>query len=115
MLILEDEFIIAMDLEQLCRDHGASDAQIVRTLAELDGDPEQRFDAAIIDVMLGGETTLPVARRLVASGMPFVFATGFSATEEMLAEFRGVPVVGKPYSSDDVIVALSQAIARKPD
>ena len=30
ILILEDEFLIAMDVEQLCRDHGAADVVIAR-------------------------------------------------------------------------------------
>ena len=34
VLILEDEFLIAMDVEQLCRDHGAADVIILRRLED---------------------------------------------------------------------------------
>ena len=30
ILVLEDEFLIAMDVEQLCRDHGAEDVAVAR-------------------------------------------------------------------------------------
>ena len=32
ILILEDEFLIALDVEQLCRDHGATDIIVERDL-----------------------------------------------------------------------------------
>lgn len=34
ILVLEDEFLIAMDVEQICRDYGASDVIIARTIEE---------------------------------------------------------------------------------
>ncbi|TIX32026.1 MAG: response regulator, partial [Mesorhizobium sp.] len=32
ILVLEDEFLIAMDVEQLCRDHGAAEVTIAREI-----------------------------------------------------------------------------------
>lgn len=111
MLVLEDEFLIAMDLEQHCRDHGAADVVICRSIAEV-GDPSARFDAAIIDVMLGAQSTFDFARDLAAAGLPFVFATGYSDTPAMLKGFPDVPVIPKPYISSQVTEALEQALGR---
>ena len=111
ILLLEDEFLIAMDVEQLCRDHGAHDVRIIRSLDELAADPEPRPDAAIIDVMLGEGSTLPFARQLYETGVPFVFASGYSDREEIFRAFPGVSVVGKPYSGDDLVKALAEARA----
>ena len=62
ILVLEDEFLIAMDVEQLCRDHGALDVAVARSLEEIaDG---LAFDAAIVDVLLGGVSTFDFAARL---------------------------------------------------
>ena len=56
ILVLEDEFLIAMDVEQLCRDHGAGEVVIAGNLAEIDEDGlGTRFDAAIVDLMLVGK------------------------------------------------------------
>jgi DNA-binding NarL/FixJ family response regulator len=111
ILLLEDEFLIAMDVEQLCRDHGAHDVRIVRSLDELADDPDPRPDAAIIDVMLGEGSTLPFARQLYETGVPFVFASGYSDHEEIFQAFPGVSVVGKPYSGDDLVKAVAHAHA----
>ncbi len=66
LLLLEDEILIAMDVEQLCRDNGAEDVVTIRDLSQIEPDGlAGRFDAAIVDLMLGGESTLDFAKRLV--------------------------------------------------
>lgn len=109
LLVLEDEFLIAMDVEQLCRDHGANDISIHKSVAEAMKD-ETRFDAAIVDVMLGGESTLPFAAGLRHRGVPFIFASGYTDRTEINSAFPDVTIIGKPYSGDDLIAALIGAI-----
>ncbi|TIN02778.1 MAG: response regulator, partial [Mesorhizobium sp.] len=54
-----------MDVEQLCRDHGADEVVIARDLTEVDGrEVATRFDAAIVDLMLGGASTIDFASGL---------------------------------------------------
>ena len=114
VLVLEDEYLIALDVEQMCRDHGAEDVVILRRLDELADDPlaVSGFQLAIVDVRLGGDTTLEFARQLAANRIPFVFATGYAETEQLFEAFPGVAVIGKPYSSDVLIAALCAAIKR---
>ena len=116
ILILEDEYLIAMDVEQLCRDHGAEDTVLIR---DLDGIDEaiagERFDAAVIDAMLGGCSTLDFARTLKERKVPFVFATGYDDAAERFADFPDVPVVGKPYSGKELIEAIVRAAGREAD
>ncbi len=49
---------------------------------------------------LGSETSLPVARRLAAVGIPFVFATGYGESFRIPPELGAVPLVRKPYTAD---------------
>ncbi|WP_347566936.1 response regulator [Mesorhizobium sp. WSM4906] len=113
ILVLEDEFLIAMDVEQLCRDQGAADVTIVRDLAEIDlGHGLSSFDAAIVDLMLGGVSTLDFAKRLRGEGVPFVFASGYSDAEEIEGSFPEIRLVAKPYSGDDLIEAVALACGR---
>jgi len=111
VLILEDEFLIAMDVEQLCRDNGAQDVTILRTLKEFkepaEGGPA--FDVAIVDLMLGGESTVDFAKRLRERGTPFIFASGYTDLNELRASFPGVVLVGKPYGSEELIAAVTRA------
>lgn len=110
ILILEDEFLIAMDVEQLCRDHGAADVFISRSVIE--AETLEGFDAAIIDLMLGGVSTIGFASRLQERGVPFVFASGYTDVEEITEKFPEVTFVGKPYAGDDLIGAVAAAKER---
>ena len=113
ILVLEDEFLIAMDVEQLCRDHGALDVAIARGLTELDErEVPSRFDAAVIDLMLDGASTLDFAGRLRSAGVPFVFASGYSESDELRLAFPDIRLVTKPYSGDDLVAALAAACGR---
>ncbi|TPM37748.1 response regulator [Mesorhizobium sp. B2-3-4] len=113
ILVLEDEFLIAMDVEQLCRDHGAGEVVIARDLTEIDGHKvATHFDAAIVDLMLGGASTLEFAAGLRETGVPFVFASGYSDADEIKASFPGIRLVTKPYSGQDLVEAVALAYGR---
>jgi len=114
ILIVEDEFLIAMDVEQLCRDNGASDIMIKRSVAEIEPeDAVDGFDVAIVDFMLSGVSTLPFAQRLHRRRRPFVITSGYVDTAEILTALPGVGVVGKPFSGPDLIDALAAAVGRR--
>ncbi len=117
VLLLEDELLIALEVEQICQDEGCEQVLTFRDLAEMNDRlatiPE--VDLAIIDVVVGSGTTLHFANELRQRKIPFVFATGLSANEEVFGEFSGVPVVTKPYASEKLVQALRTAIAQKAD
>ncbi|MDX8523234.1 response regulator [Mesorhizobium sp. MSK_1335] len=113
ILVLEDEFLIAMDVEQLCREHGAADVTVARELGEIDGLAlPSRFDAAVVDLMLDGVSTLDFAARLRSEGVPFVFASGYSDSDEVKDSFPDILLVTKPYSGGDLIEAVAIACGR---
>ncbi len=109
VLVVEDESLIAIDVEQRCRDSGASGVTIVSTPARLDGDVEF-FDAAIVEVVLRGASTAGFARSLMRRGIPFVFGTAHADHQQLFREFPGVAVVSKPYGGADLVVTLARAV-----
>jgi CheY-like chemotaxis protein len=109
ILVLEDEYLIAMDIEQLCRDHGAGEVSICREIPDIPADAPVAFDVAILDVMLHDESTLSFAESLRSRGIPFVFASGYADDVDKFAPFSGVPVIGKPYSPEGLIGAILEA------
>jgi CheY-like chemotaxis protein len=112
ILVMEDEYLIAMDVEQMCHDHGAEEVLILRTLKEL-GDRtivERGISVAVVDVMLAGESTVEFAKSLRESQIPFVFATGYAENEHLFEAFPGIRVVGKPYSGPTLITAIVEAM-----
>lgn len=108
ILVLEDEYLIAMDVEMLCRDHGAVEVVVKRTVGEL-SEPLAEFDVAIVDLMLAGESTLPFAQELKRSNRPFVFASGYVDNDDVFKDFPDVRVVSKPYGGRDLIEAITAA------
>lgn len=111
VLVLEDEFLIAMDIEQICRDHGAENVIIKRAVSEL-GDEvwAEKFDIVLVDLMLAGQPTFPFAKALRDRNVPFVFASGYTDVEKLAADFPGVGFISKPYSEKGLIDALRDAI-----
>jgi light-regulated signal transduction histidine kinase (bacteriophytochrome)/CheY-like chemotaxis protein len=108
-LIVEDNVIIAMEAEDILRDLGFEDCQIVgsvqaaRETIEL-GD----ISFAMLDVNLGKETSEEAATLLQARGIPFIFASGYGERSFTTARFEGVPVITKPYSERDIRTAISR-------
>ena len=108
VLLVEDSLIIAMDAEdillKLGADSVATASSVPQALAELrEGAPT----AAILDINLGSETSLPIADRLHALGIPFLFATGYGEQAQLPAIHANVPVLQKPYTIEGVAKALS--------
>ena len=69
-----------------------------------------RIDAAVLDVNLGGELIYPLADVLVADRVPFVFITGYGA-EEIEPRYAHVPVLQKPIEAE----ALKSVFVRPGD
>lgn len=115
ILVMEDEFLIALDVEQLCQDHGAEEVIILRTLKELGEQPveDRGINVAVVDVMLAGESTVEFAKTLQDRKVPFVFATGYAENEHLFEAFPGIRVVGKPYAGPTLITAILEAVMQQ--
>lgn len=111
ILVAEDEPLVAMLLEDVLQDAGATILGPVGTVAEaLVLAATQRPDVAVLDLNLSGETCLAIADALVAAGVPFLLATGYGG-ENPLPRHAGVQVLQKPYEPAALIAALSRMSA----
>ncbi len=113
VLVVEDDSLLAMDLETTLVEAGAVVVDLCQTLDEA----MQRADAAdfavaVLDFGLGSETVSPVARRLVNLGVPFVLYTGKSRHEPSLAEWSDCSIVEKPASSRALVSAVRTVLSR---
>lgn len=113
VLIVEDEVLIAIDLETMLRDNGhevAGTAASVGDASELLED--LRPDIAVLDVNLRGRSVVSVALRLHEIAVPFVLASGYSPNEMCGGDvLSGAVNVGKPFNENRLFQALHQAIA----
>src|SRR4051794_39150827 len=97
VLVVEDEFYIAIDMADTLKEHGAHVVGPVASVADAVDLIEctEHLDGAVVDLNLRGELAFPVARELAKRHVPFVFATGYDA-EIIPAEFRDVIRCEKP-------------------
>ncbi|CAH0343051.1 response regulator [Rhizobium sp. CECT 9324] len=82
ILVVEDEVWLAIELEDALREGGfdvIGPAASVRQALTLLND--QRPDAAVLDVTLGGEKVTPVALLLKSIGIPFILASASDPAE----------------------------------
>ncbi|MDQ0318861.1 light-regulated signal transduction histidine kinase (bacteriophytochrome)/CheY-like chemotaxis protein [Pararhizobium capsulatum DSM 1112] len=114
ILLLEDQMLIAMDVESMLSDRGFANVIVTNSMNEaLLIMRSQTPDAAILDINLGKDTSIPVAEELTRRGIPFVFATGYGESSIIPESLNSAPVVRKPYEIETVLDALSTAIAGK--
>lgn len=73
---------------------------------------ERALDGAILDVKLGAGLSFPVCKILSARRIPFIFLTGWSDTSLIPLEFRGAPVLGKPFEPGEMRSALAAMLDR---
>ncbi len=115
ILVLEDEFILALDAAASLEGCGAIVVgpaySVDKALALVEA---ERLDAAMLDVNIKGGTSLAVAVALQERGVPILFATGYGSCP------HGWPqgsVVDKPYSASQIGDALGLALgaARTPE
>jgi DNA-binding response OmpR family regulator len=112
VLVVEDDSLLAMDLEDMLVDAGATVVDVCQTLNEAMARANvDDFAVAVLDFTLGPHTASPVARRLLRRGVPFIFYTGKSRREPSLAEWRDCEIVEKPAPPRVLVSALRTAMA----
>ena len=97
ILIAEDEWFLANDLQTVLKSVGAD---VVALVGDLDDAQAQvargEFDLGIIDINLRGRHAFGLADELQRQGRPFVFFTGYGA-EIIPARFADVARIEKPF------------------
>jgi light-regulated signal transduction histidine kinase (bacteriophytochrome)/CheY-like chemotaxis protein len=109
IMLLEDQMLIAMDVESTLADRGFTSVSTVSSVAEALKLVNRAPPAiAILDINLGDGTSLPVAEELALRRIPFVFVTGYGDGGIIPDRFADVPVIRKPYEADALLAALNR-------
>ena len=112
-LVVDDEFLIALDLQEMLEQAGAAEVVCAGHVGDaLEAVRAGRFDLAVLDLHLGrsGGTSLPVAEVLSAAGTPFVFLTGMRADAVQTHGYPAAPVVEKPYEAANLMAAIQRLV-----
>ena len=120
LLVVEDELLVSMLIEEILGELGATVAGPHGRLADgLAAAKAERFDGAILDLNLAGESADPLADFLLTRGVPFIFITGYQR-ESIDRRYANVPVLQKPIDAgalESVLLTLlgSQPVLRAAD
>ncbi|WP_246204965.1 response regulator [Altericroceibacterium indicum] len=114
VLVVEDEFIIALDLSETVRDLGY-------TLEGPYADTENAFvaidrvmpDCAILDIRTADGEVYPLADTLTEAGVPIIFHSGHVQPEHIATRYPHAVACTKPCPPDRLVKVLEEAMHRK--
>jgi DNA-binding response OmpR family regulator len=108
ILIVEDELLVAMDLEATLTENGwrviGPVSDVPRAIAMIDAETP---DAVCLDMNLSGNSSAPIAQHLQARRIPFVVVSGYSERNVSDPAFDGAPLVQKPFMSEVLIDTIA--------
>jgi DNA-binding response OmpR family regulator len=101
LLLVEDEALIAMELEELTSRLGAEVTgpfwQVRDALRAL---RQEDVSGAILDIQLDGETSLAIADILLERGAPLLFVSG-GALASIPQKYAKLPLLAKPFEENE--------------
>jgi len=111
VLVVEDEFIIALDVSETVKDLGYAlegpfpdKAHAFRAIAD------DLPDCAILDVLTGDGEVYPLADALTEAGVPIIFHSGHVSPSEVRLRYPKAWACAKPCSPDKLIDVLQEAV-----
>jgi len=106
ILVIEDEPLVAMDVESSLT---AAGCEVVGPAATLERAKllieDASCDAALLDVNLAGQPVDELAILLTRNNCPFAFVTGYGR-DALPSGFRGAVVLGKPFGADQLLATV---------
>jgi DNA-binding response OmpR family regulator len=110
ILVVEDEFLIATLIEDMLHTAGCIVSGPIPRLGEaLEAVGRETYDAAILDVNLGGDRIDPVARALSCRNVPFAFVTGYGIGS-LPGDYAERPHLRKPFKMTDLLNTVSDLV-----
>ncbi|MEM6691537.1 MAG: HWE histidine kinase domain-containing protein, partial [Planctomycetota bacterium] len=109
-LIVEDNLVLAMEVEQLLLELGVESVETVPNL-ELAKSAIDRttYDCAVMDINLGSETSFDITTRLRGTETRVVLASGYDSKFDLPESLWDIPRIVKPINKVDLFDAISRA------
>jgi DNA-binding response OmpR family regulator len=107
LLIVEDEVIIAMELQSALEEAGAKVIGPAHTFkAAMQCAAHKEISAAILDLRLGSHSAGPIAQRLTERGIPFLIYSGQHENDPLRREWKTAPFLSKPATGSRLTAAI---------
>jgi len=113
LLIVEDVFLIALDIQRVLEGANAGQIVFARNFTEVSALAHRldEFDLAIVNPP--DPANLEIVTRLVAAGAAIVVCTA-ARMDLSGTPLAGAPLVVKPFSDDELLAACRKAIEERP-
>ena len=109
ILIVEDDALIALDIEMSLHEMGFEVVSAVSVAEALPIIAGRKIAFAILDFKLQQHDTGPIADALAQKGVPFAVCSG-SDMSTASRVFAGVPLIPKPFSTEVLQQTVLQAL-----
>lgn len=114
VLLVEDEFLIALDAEEMLRELGAASVTIASSFDDAQKViAEKAFDLALLDVNLNGQKSFPLADQLLKRNTPVVFGTGYNLLARQMDGYESGVCVTKPYTAASLQRGLAAVLGER--
>lgn len=111
-LIIEDDAVIALDLQEMLERRGFGPVEIAYTAEAAERCAAQTYSVAIVDIKLASGTSIVAARLLQNNGTPLIVTTGYE--DGLAADFANVTVLVKPFEEERLGEALDSTLKLAP-
>ena len=102
-IIVEDEYLVALDVEAVLQSIGVETITIATTLAEArQAIGQDGADCVLLDVSLSDGKSYDFARHLRDNGIPFGFVSGYGDTSGFPEDLTLAPLLGKPFGENEI-------------
>lgn len=110
VLVVEDEFLIALEAQRIFQDAGATDVVLANSVAQARSLLARgtSFNFGFLDLKLGDEDARPLVSDLTQRGIPILIATGLDETLELSGR---TSLIRKPYRDAEVLCAARTLLA----
>ncbi len=113
VLLVEDQFLISMDIANALHEAGAQVTERAHLREALEAARHQEVTAAVLDVDLGGDYVYPAADILHSKGIPILFHTGHARQDWLEMRYPGCKVCLKPMLTEDLVRILARMLEPK--
>jgi DNA-binding response OmpR family regulator len=112
VLVVEDEALVAMEIQSSLESSGALVLGPATTLARAkELAASGHMSAAVLDLRLGTDTVEAIARLLEARGIPFLFYSGQTVDDPLLKEWPSVTFIEKPAHHRRIVEELVRLVS----
>ncbi len=113
VLIVEDDALIAMELEERLGELGYAVVGPAATVEAAEKAVAETLpDAALLDANLNGVSSVELAGKLHALGVRVAFCTGYDTIKNLPPSLQNAPILTKPLSDAVLTSALKELVAR---